>query len=227
MSDQLQGIIFRQNARGRREVSTTGWIIVLLAVFCITAGTVFGIRWFSTRSIKALATASPLTIAPLGVTWTLQKQVLPGGTEVYNAPTDVKRQAVAAFVDAWNGLAFLTGFPDEAEEQQMLSQYFWSDSPAYKGAAETIKAAREAGTYWRREIIGQISLSNVVDFAQTGMEARFSIGFPAGSVRNELIDIRSGRVITSKDIDSVFSVTVRYDTNTKQWKTFQVDSPHK
>lgn len=225
MSDQFQGTIFRQNARGRREISTTGWIIILLAVFCITAATVFSARWFGTRSIVPLATASPLTVAPAGVSWTLEKQVLPGGTEVYNAPPDVRRQAVAAFIDAWNGLAFLNGFPDKVEEQQILNQYFWPGSPAFKGAAEIIQMARSTGTYWRREIIDQISLSSVVDFAQTGMEARFSIGFPAGNVRNELIDIQSGRVITSKEIDLMFFVTVRYDVNLKQWKTYQVNIP--
>lgn len=224
MSKEIGNLVFRRNARRRKIISGTGWAILLIAAFAVTAIAVFSVSSIAHRDVYSLATPLPATIRPTAVNWALDKQVLPGGTQVYTAPDNVKGQAVSAFIDAWNSIGFPSGVPDEAGAQELLDQHFWPDSPAYKGAAELISSARLADAYWRREIVGQISLSSLVEFAQTGDQARFSFGLPASSVRGELVDTRSGKVIASQAQDVVLTVIVRYDTPSKRWKVFDIQT---
>lgn len=224
MTREIGNLVFRRNARRRKIISSTGWVIILIAVFAVTAIVAFSVSSIAHRDVYSLATPLPATIRPTAVSWALDKQVLPGGTQVYTAPEYVKRQAVSAFIEAWNSIGFQSGVPEDADAQELLAQHFWQDSPAYKGAAEIVTTARQAGAYWRREIVGQISLSSLVEFSQTGDQARFSFGLPASSVRNELVDARSGKVIASQAQDAVLTVVVRYDTAVKRWKVYEIQT---
>ncbi len=218
-------LFFRLDARGRRRVAPLGWAMLAVSIFVGVGLAAFGIRLYSDRIVEALATKSPGTIVPAGVDWTLSKEVLRGGTEVYVAPEDVERQLVLAFIEAWNALSFQGGFPDEGRVQEILMQYYWPNSVAYEGAAELIRAARQTGHYWRQEIVGQFSLSELIEFKQNGLDATFIVGFPAENIRRELIDITTGKVITSSPKDILLRVTMRYDTGAKRWKVLEVSLP--
>lgn len=218
-------LFFRLDARGRRRAAPLGWAMLVISIFVGAGLSALSIRLYSDRIVEPLATESPGTIVPAGVTWTLSKEVLPGGTEVYVAPEDVERQLATTFIEAWNALSFLEAFPDEGRAQEILMEYYWPNSVAYVGAAELINAARQTGHYWRQEIVGQFSLSELIEFKQNGLDATFVVGFPAENIRRELIDITTGKILTSSPRDMLFRVTMRYDTGAKRWKVFEISLP--
>lgn len=219
---ELLDILFRLNARGKRVTSTLGWIVIVLVIFTTSALALAGRQWWNTtRLIEPLVTALPETIQPAGVGWALSSQVLPGGTQVYSADQETQRQVLVAFLDGWNALAFLNEFPTKTDAASILNKHFWPDGPAYRGAQSTIAAARISNRYWRREIVGAYLVRNVVEFEQSGVEAKFSIFFPSDRVRSQLIDLRSGKVITSSAQDLPFRITMRYDTAQKGWLIYE------
>ncbi len=99
-------LFFRLDARGQRRVAPLGWAMLAVSIFVGAGLSALGIRLYRDRIVEPLATESPGTIVPAAVDWTLSKEVLPGGTEVYVAPEDVEQQVVLAFINAWNALSF-------------------------------------------------------------------------------------------------------------------------
>ncbi len=230
----LQEALTRLDARGRRRLSALGAAMITVTLFTVAAAVGFGIAaYIRYRPLPSLTgatapadapTLGPDVLSPKGVNWVLIKRRQPDGREVYVGPEEIAARSVSDFIDAWNTISFQSGFPEEAAEQDLLRQHFWPDSPAYQGAQSIIAASRASRSYWQREIAGQFSVSDVVEFSLDGLQTQFAIGFPEGSILSRLVDIDMGRVVISKtEPAALLFVTMRYHVDAGLWKVFEID----